>query len=131
VDQPTVKSSRTANFLGVFLASYILLAASLTNYLIYDRYPLLRLDTALSFLILGAVVALISGFYASLNIWVQKLLFALLIALVIDINTDGVIWPVAAAAIFLVFTVHAKEVPHQLFAGVVVNRARPEPTVVD
>ncbi len=116
MDQPTVKSSRTANFVGVFFASYILLAASLTNYLIYDRYPLLRLDTGLAFLILGAVVALLSGLHAALNIWFQKLSFALLIALAIDINTDGAIWPGVAAAMFLIFTVRAKEVPHQLFA---------------
>jgi hypothetical protein len=115
VDQPTVKSNKTANFVGMFLASYMLLAASLTNYLLYDRYPLLRVDTALAYLILAVVAALISGLFAAFNIWFQKLLFALLIALIVDINTDGSIWPGAAAAIFLVLTVRAKEVPHQLF----------------
>jgi hypothetical protein len=115
MDQPTVKSNKTANFVGMFLASYMLLAASLTNYLLYDRYPLLRVDTALAYLILAVVAALIAGLFAAFNIWFQKLLFALLIALVVDINTDGSIWPIAAAAIFLVLTVRAKEVPHQLF----------------
>lgn len=116
MEQKSVKSSKTAIFISVFAASYTLMAASLANYLVYDKYPLLRLDTALAFLILGAIAAAISGVYAVLGVWFQKLLFAVLTALVVDINTDGSIWPIAAAAIFIMVTFRAKEVPHKLFA---------------
>jgi hypothetical protein len=111
-----VQQSKAERFKWVFLASYALLAASLVNYLVYDKYPLLRFDTAGAFLILAAICAVFSLAYANVGLWIRRAMDALLIVFVVDINIEGDIWPVVTAFAYFLITWRLKDALHRLIA---------------
>jgi hypothetical protein len=99
-----------------FLASFLLLAASLVNFLMYDKYPMLRPEIFAAFLALALFCALMAFIYARVGIWGRRLLDVLLIAFVIDLNVDSGWWPVLGACAYFLISLRLKEAPHQFLA---------------
>lgn len=99
-----------------FLASFLLLAASLVNFLMYDKYPMLRPEIFAAFLALALFCAMMAFIYARVGIWGRRLLDVLLIAFVIDLNVDNGWWPVLGACAYFLISLRLKEAPHQFLA---------------
>lgn len=112
----TADRQEYGTFAGAFLASYLLLAAALANYLVYDRYPLVRTEVVAAFLVLALICAGVAWLYSRVGKWPQRLFDALLIALLADFFVDGALIPFAAAALYLIVSLWLNEAPHKLFA---------------
>lgn len=108
--------SKRGVFAGVFLASFLLLTASLANYLVYDKYPLLRLEVAAAVFWLGSACALLSLLYISTGLWTRRLMDALLVAFVADINIEHTTWPLVAGGGYFLLSWFLREAPHKLLA---------------
>lgn len=79
-----------------FAAGVVLLLASLANFLLYNDYPLLRLDVAVVVAAIIGLSAIMAFFYSAQRQWGRSLLEGALVALIVDLNT-----PWVAAAILL------------------------------
>lgn len=116
LENGAIKDRALGRFTGAFLASFLLLAASLANYLVYDKYPLFRVEVAAAAFWLALACTLFSFLYRFTGLWTRRILDTLLIALVADINMENTIWPMVAGGGYFVVSLFLKEAPHKLFA---------------
>ncbi len=74
---------------AIFPASFLTLSASLLNFLNYQSYPLLRIDTLAAFAVLATICAIVTGLYLIAKPIFRSILEALLVTLLVDINVSG------------------------------------------
>lgn len=91
-----------------FAGGFALLLASLVNFLIYNNYPLLRLDVALVTAGIAVLCAVLAWVYVITPRLVQALMEAVLIGFIIDLNSRQLPIAIGVGAVVLLFVFFAR-----------------------
>lgn len=117
VEKAAERQSVTTSPTYVFLSGFLCLSAALANFLIYQGYPLLRVEVLFSFSLLAVVSIAMSFLYFYSPGIVKHFWEALIISILVDMHfIDNFAYTLLALAVIFIFLIFLRVSPLRLLA---------------